>query len=189
MKLKSSKQKSSSETESILIGKLLIMKNLLILILLFFSTNLFGQNTENKENAFDFWVGNWDLEWSGNDNQIMKGTNSIEKILDGTVLQEHFEDPTSGFKGTSISVYDKKKNEWHQAWADNQGGYYNFIGELDGNKRIFKTIPKEINGKIIIQRMVFYDITETSITWDWESSMDNGKEWKLLWRINYKKVK
>jgi len=165
------------------------MKNLTIITMLFFSTNIFSQNFENQERAFDFWVGNWDLEWVGKENQIMKGTNNIVKILDGTVLQENFEDPTSGFKGTSISVYNKKKNEWHQAWADNQGGYYNFIGEINGDTRIFKTIPKKINGKTIIQRMVFYKITSTSITWDWESSSDNGKNWNLLWKIKYKKVK
>lgn len=164
------------------------MKHLAIITFLFFSTNLFSQNTENQEKAFDFWVGNWDIEWIGKDNQIMKGTNSIVKILDGTVFQENFEHLASGFKGTSISVYNKKKNEWHQAWADNQGGYYDFIGEIDGNKRIFKTIPKEINGKIVIQRMVFYNITPTSIAWDWESSTENGENWKLLWRIKYKKV-
>ena len=164
------------------------MKNLAIITLFLFSTTLFSQNVENQAKAFDFWVGNWDLEWNGKDNQIMKGTNSIVKILDGTVLQENFKDPVSGFKGTSISVYNKKKNEWHQAWADNQGGYYDFIGEIDENKRIFKTIPKEINGKIIIQRMVFYNITPTSITWDWESSSDNGENWKLLWKIKYKRA-
>jgi len=170
------------------VEKLLIMKKLAIITLLLFSTNLFSQNTENQAKSFDFWVGNWDLEWVGKDQQIMKGTNSIVKILDETVLQENFEDSISGFKGTSISVYNKKKNTWHQAWADNQGGYYNFVGEINGNKRIFKTIPKEINGKTIIQRMVFYNITPTSITWDWESSLDNGKNWKLLWNIKYKKV-
>jgi len=126
------------------------MKNLTIITMLFFSTNIFSQNFENQERAFDFWVGNWDLEWVGKENQIMKGTNNIVKILDGTVLQENFEDPTSGFKGTSISVYNKKKNEWHQAWADNQGGYYNFIGEINGDTRIFKTIPKKINGKLLL---------------------------------------
>lgn len=164
------------------------MKNLATITILFFLTTLFSQNSENQEKAFNFWVGNWELEWVGKDNQIMRGTNNVVKILGGTVIQENFEDLNSGFKGTSITVYNKKKNEWHQAWADNQGGYYNFIGEVDGDKRIFKTIPKEINDKTIIQRMIFYNITSTSITWDWESSSDNGETWNLLWKIKYKKV-
>jgi hypothetical protein len=166
------------------------MKNLTVITLLFLSINIFSQDTtnSNQEKAFDFWVGNWNLEWTGKDNKIIKGHNNIIKILDSTVIQENFEDPSTGFKGTSISVYNKKKNEWHQAWADNQGGYYNFIGEIDGAKRIFKTIPKKINDKIIIQRMVFYNITPTAFVWDWESSSDNGVNWKLLWQIKYKKL-
>ena len=165
------------------------MKNLAITMLLLLSTNLFSQNIDSQSKAFDFWIGDWDLEWIGKDNKIIKGTNNIVKILDNTVLQENFEEPISGFKGTSISVYNHKKNEWHQAWADNQGGYFDFIGEIDGDKRIFKTVPKEINGKTIIQRMIFYNITSTSFTWDWESSSDNGENWKLLWKIKYKKAK
>ena len=55
-------------------------------------------------------------------------------------------------------------------------------------KEFILVLEKEINGKTIIQRMVFYNITSTSIVWDWESSSDNGEHWKLLWRINYKKV-
>lgn len=165
------------------------MNNLMVIPLLFLSINLFSQDTTdvNQEKTFDFWVGNWDLEWTGKDNKIIKGHNSIVKILDNTVIQENFEDPSTGFKGTSISVYNKKKNEWHQAWADNQGGYYDFIGEIDGANRIFKTIPKKINGKTIILRMVFYNITPTAFLWNWESSSDNGENWKLLWRISYKK--
>ena len=33
--------------------------------------------------------------------------------------------------------------------------------------------------------MVFYDIGENSLTWDWESSLDGGETWKLQWRIFY----
>ena len=85
-------------------------------------------------------------------------------------------------------IYNKTKNEWHQAWADNQGGYFDFIGEIDGEKRIFKTSAKKIKDKIVVQRMVFYDIKEKSFTWDWESSNDGGKTWKLNWQIHYTKA-
>ncbi|MDZ7691907.1 MAG: hypothetical protein U5K69_12400 [Balneolaceae bacterium] len=35
------------------------------------------------------------------------------------------------------------------------------------------------------QRMVFYDITATSFTWDWESSKNDEATWQLIWSIWY----
>lgn len=139
--------------------------------------------------TFDFWVGKWDASWENTTTgEIEKGTNLIEKTLDGIVLQEHFEILTGvnkGVKGTSISVWSPQRKSYHQAWADNQGGYFNFIGEVDGDKKIFKTLPVERGDKVIIQRMVFYDIEQDSFTWDWEATTDGGKTWNLNWRINY----
>ena len=52
---------------------------------------------------------------------------------------------------------------------------------------MFQTAVVEKGDKKIQQRMVFYDITEKSMTWDWEISSDGGDTWKLQWRIFYEK--
>ncbi len=114
-------------------------------------------------------------------------TNLIEKTLDGLVLQEHFEDPTNNFMGTSISVFRPSDSTWRQAWADNQGGYFDFIGEIDGETRIFKTHLRPPGADSVIQQMRFYNITENSFTWDWEGTRDGGRNWNLLWRVYYKR--
>ena len=85
----------------------------------------------------------------------------------------------------SISVFIPNKKEWHQAWADNQGGYIDLIGEIEGDKKVFKTKPVTNGDKIIMQRMVFYNIKKDKFTWDWEGTQDGGKSWNLQWRINY----
>ena len=108
-------------------------------------------------------------------------------MLGGTVIEENFVisgGAQAGFLGKSISVLDVNGN-WHQAWTDNQGGYFDFIGEVIGKKKIFKTKQVERDGKKIIQRMVFYNIKEDSFMWDWEGTQDGGENWNLLWRINY----
>jgi len=140
---------------------------------------------QSPENAFDFWVGNWAITYTNYQGNKVEANNSITKILDGTVLEENFNDPGTGLKGKSLSVYNPRTRTWHQAWADNQGSYYDFVGEIDGKNRIFRTKMVEKDGKQIIQRMRFYDITKNSLTWDWESSIDNGKTWTLAWRLNY----
>ena len=146
---------------------------------------------QDENTWFDFWVGKWEATWTESDGKTGKGTNNIVKILDNTVIQENFkieEGISKGYQGTSISVYNPQKKTWHQGYADNQGAYFNLIGEREGTKRIFKTEMVKQGEKQIVLRMVFYDIKEHSMVWDWESSEDGGKTWKLNWRINYKRI-
>ncbi len=153
---------------------------------------LFISHAQLDESTFDFWIGNWSLTWEDGDGTMGKGTNVIEKTLDGKVIQEHFqatEGKYQGMKGTSISVFNPQTNTWHQAWADNQGSYFDFMGEIDEDKKIFRTKGKELeDGSTLIQRMVFYNISEDGLTWDWESTKDGGDTWTLNWRIQYLKV-
>lgn len=144
------------------------------------------------ESYFDFWIGKWEVSWDEGEGKKGKGINIVEKTLDGNVIQENFrieEGQRKGFKGTSISVYQARFERWKQAWADNQGGYYDFLGKIEGNKRIFETDVFELDdGREFTQRMVFYDITADSMTWDWEVSFDGGETWTLNWRIFYNKL-
>ncbi len=156
------------------------------------SSNALSQNstfTAKDSTLFDFWVGKWDLTWKNADGTIGKGENIIEKTLDNKVIQENFRDLIKGFKGTSLTVFNTQRQTWHQAWADNGGGFINLLGETDGEKRIFKTLPRIVNGTTVIARMVFYDIKSDRFIWDWEQSNDGGQTWSLSWRINYGRKK
>lgn len=149
------------------------------------------QAQDNKEEWYSFWIGKWQVTWDEGDGKIGSGTNHVVRILDGKVIQENFSvtfGANKGYLGTSLSVYNPTSQQWHQGYADNQGAYFNFIGDKMGDKYVFKTLPVVKEDKEIIQRMVFYDITPSSLTWDWESTQDGGRTWKLNWRVNYKKI-
>lgn len=163
------------------------MKN--IITLLIFTMILSSHAQELDAASFDFWVGEWELQWDKGDGTTGHGTNTIVKILDGKVIQENFTDPGTGFKGMSLSVYNPTTKIWHQAWTDNAGGYFDFIGSVDGTHKIFSTKAVQQNEKTIIQRMVFKDVTHTSFVWDWEKTEDGGKHWKLQWKIQYTRKK
>lgn len=135
--------------------------------------------------AYDFWVGDWEVSWYGQDSTLVTGSNRIEKILDNKVLQEHFEDPTTGFKGTSLSVYNPGQGTWHQAWADNSGGYIDMVGEIVNGNPVFRTVKEGPNGGFY--RMVFSDIGPESFTWTWEGTRDEGVTWTTAWQIFYKR--
>jgi len=175
------------------------MKNKILLILIVSACSTLNSMAQSNshlkpEYEFDFWLGDWTLLWkeknpNGKDSINKEGRNHVTKILDNKVIQENFIDSASGFKGTSISVYDTTNKVWHQAWADNQGGFYSLIGEIGEDKKIFRTEPELIKGKIVIKRMIFYNIQFESFKWQWEMSDDNEITWKPLWKIQYYRIK
>ena len=140
----------------------------------------------------DFWVGEWELHSMIPDTtsetgwRISKARNTIRKILDGCVIEENFDGSTlpNGLVGRSYSTYSKGKGKWYQTWVDNSGSYLPFTGIFEDDRTIFR-MKRERNGKIFLSQMVFYNIEENSLTWDWESSGDNGETWNLRWRIEY----
>lgn len=166
--------------------------NALLLILV--SANMVLAQQDLKELSaseyFDFWIGEWDLSWKSSDGTLGRGKNTIERILEGKVIKENFEATSGaleGFVGKSYSVYNPKTETWHQTWVDSQGAYLDFVGKFKGDKRMFVRQTTDSSGSTVIQRMVFYNITPNSFTWDWEQSRDNGETWQLLWKIAYRR--
>ena len=134
---------------------------------------------------FDFWLGEWDLSW-GEDG---KGTNTITTRFDGCVIEENFDGaPSADFKGTSYSVYDPQMKKWQQTWVDSQGSYIHLVGEYKDGKMTLINQPLSSDGSVLF-RMVFYNIQNDSLDWDWERSEDGGENWELRWRIHYQRVK
>lgn len=175
------------------------MKPFIFLLALLLSFGVFLQPVQaqtelsklNPEEYFNFWLGEWELTWEDADGNAAHGTNHIERVLDGMVIKENFEAHSGsfeGFKGKSYSVYNPRTGQWQQTWVDNNGGYLDFRGEFEGDIRIFKRKGLNPQGEEILQRMVFYDITGNSLTWDWEMSVDNGHTWQLQWRIFYERA-
>lgn len=132
----------------------------------------------NPENQFDFWLGEWNVTW-GEDG---KGTNHIERILDGKIIQENFIAPD--LHGISVSVYDPERSVWCQTWVDNNGTYLDFTGKFKDGKMILSR-DAIVKGHACRQRMVWWDIQENKFDWNWERSDDNGKSWRVLWQIHY----
>jgi len=134
----------------------------------------------HPENQFDFWLSDWDVAW-GDDG---KGTNRVERILDGKIIQEKFSAP--GLQGMSVSSYDPERNLWCQTWVDNNGTYLDFTGTLGDGKMILSR-DAIVKGQACKQRMVWYDIRGDTLEWNWERSDDDGDTWRVLWQIHYRR--
>lgn len=134
---------------------------------------------------FDFWLGEWELSWEGG-----AGTNRIERVLGGCVVQESFTgDMGDGtiFRGMSHSIWDPRAGLWRQTWVDNQGGYLVLTGGMEGNEMIL-SLERETPQGPRTMRMVFRDIAEDSFDWDWQSSDDGGATWATRWSIHYRRA-
>ncbi len=134
---------------------------------------------------FDFWLGKWEASWEGG-----RGTNRIDKILDGCVIHENFDGGGprgNGLVGKSHSTYAPELKRWRQTWVDNQAGYLDFVGGMQGDRMILSRTEKR-DGETFLQRMVWHDIKQGSFAWNWERSDDGGKSWRPVWVIHYVRV-
>ncbi|HET6176500.1 MAG TPA: hypothetical protein VFE61_06190 [Candidatus Sulfotelmatobacter sp.] len=142
-----------------------------------------------EQQQLDFWVGEWDLTWPGqNAGEVGHGTNNIKRILDGCVVQENFSGGDSmHLHGTSVSIFDTRTGTWKQTWVDNEGGYLDFVGEFKNGQMILQRAATRPDGTKTLQRMVWKNITANTLDWSWESSLDGGKTWQVNWPIHYKR--
>lgn len=165
-----------------------------VLFILFFSISILPQDNKSQKpcsspeaSQFDFWIGEWNVEWKNKDGTKAEGTNVVNSILGKCVIEENFNgNPGVFFKGKSFSVYNPVKKIWQQTWVDDQGGYMVFTGGMEEGKMILsRRISRD--DKELIQRMVFYNISKDKLDWNWESSTDGGKTWTLNWKLIYTK--
>lgn len=142
-----------------------------------------------QQKQLEFWVGEWDLTWPGQKaGETGHGTNRIQRIMDGCVVQENFSGGDSmPLRGTSVSTYDAISGHWKQTWVDNQGGYLDFVGDSKDGQMILQREVVRKDGTRLLQRMVWKNITANELDWSWEGSRDGGKTWQVNWPIHYKR--
>ena len=135
---------------------------------------------------FDFWLGDWNVEWKDTDGSLGKGSNHVVRLFGNCVIEENFDGrPGTDLIGKSFSVYDQNKKMWKQTWVDNNGTYLDFTGRFADGKMILSRKTVNPKGEPVSQRMVYYNLSENAFEWNWEVSYDNGKTWKLKWKLNY----
>jgi len=89
-------------------------------------------------------------------------------------------------QGLSVSTYNMQLGKWQQTWVDNSGSYLDFVGEFAAGKMILSR-EATLAGQPILQRMVWYNIAEQSLDWNWERSTDDGETWQIMWHIHYQR--
>jgi hypothetical protein len=157
-------------------------------------------NPHDASHDFDFLVGRWHIhnkrllkrfqnsdEW-----ESFEATGTMNLILGGLGNIDDFipEQWHPGFIGMSLRLFNPTTGLWSIYWADNQrytldppvvGKFTNGIGVFEGSD--------EVEGRPILMRFIWSNITPITARWEQEFSDDDGKTWEKNWVMDFTRLK
>jgi hypothetical protein len=154
------------------------------------------------QHGFDFEIGAWKIHLKRLEHRLTGSTTWIEfdgtsvtrRVWDGRADLEEFEvdSPTGHIEGMTIRLYDPQTHQWSLYWATSKSGTLGqpTIGEFkNGRGEFFDTEPSGPNGRAILVRFVWSDITPNSAHFEQSFSDDGGKTWEVNWITDQTRVK
>ena len=163
------------------------------------------QHTPTKHDGqhdFDFEIGTWKIHLKRLDHRLtgsttwveFDGTSVTRKVWDGRADLEELEvnSPTGHIEGMTLRLYDPQTHQWSLYWATSKSGAMGppTIGEFkNGRAEFFDTEPSGPNGRAILVRFVWSDITPNSAHFEQSFSDDGGKTWEVNWITDQTRVK
>ena len=171
-----------------------------------------AQQNSNKSNTrsttterdgqhdFDFEIGTWKVHirrllhpLSGSANWIeLDGTSVIRKVWNGraNLVELEADGPAGHLEGLSLRLYNPQSHQWSINWATSDGGTLGqpTIGEFKGGRGEFFD-QEPFNGRAILVRLVFSDITQNSCHVEQAYSNDGGKTWEANFLETITRVK
>ena len=131
----------------------------------------------------DFWLGDWDARWG----DAGRGTNRLTRILNDKVIREDFSGggPNGHLVGLSLSVFDAERGVWRQTWVDDSGNYIALTGGVEAGVMTLYGEPRTQDDKTIQMRMVFQNVTASSLHWEWQRTEDSWATQVPMMTIDY----
>jgi len=184
------------------------------LLLLPYSAELEAQTapaTQTKQQApksterdgqhdFDFELGSWEKHLkkrlhplTGSNEWVQfDGTSVTRKVWDGRADLEEFE--TNGaagkIEGLTLRTYNPQTHQWSLYWANSKNGtmFTPQIGKFrNGRGEFYGTDTQD--GKFILVRFVWTDVTTNKPHFEQSFSDDGGKTWEVNWITDQTRVR
>lgn len=138
--------------------------------------------------AFDFWVGEWEVRSAIGE---LAGTNRVELVLDGAVLQEHWSG-VRGLLGTSFSLYVPEREAWHQTWVDSNGSLLLLDGGMQEGAMVLEgTGASSEDPTAPVRHRISWSVVGDDpdrVRQHWQSSAD-GQTWETLFDGRYQRMR
>jgi hypothetical protein len=142
---------------------------------------------------FDFYMGRWRVHHrrlkerlAGSDEwQEFDGTSEAWSILGGAgnIDDNILELPAGTYRAISLRTFNPTTDKWSIWWLDGRdpsrldppvvGGFEDGIGTF--------VAQDTFNGRPILVRFLWSDITETTCRWEQAFSTDGGETWEVNW--------
>jgi hypothetical protein len=144
------------------------------------------------QHDFDFEIGTWKTHLSrlvhpltGSTTWIqLEGTSVVRKIWNGraNLVELEVDGATGHVEGLSLRLYNPQSHQWSLNFANSSSGTLSqpTIGEFKNGRGEFYD-QETFNGRTILVRNVWSDITPNSCRFEQAFSDDGGKTWEVNW--------
>jgi hypothetical protein len=144
------------------------------------------------QHDFDFEIGTWKTHISrllrplaGSTTWIeFEGTSVVRKVWNGraNLVELEVDGPTGHIEGLSLRLYNPQAHQWSLNFANSNSGTLSqpTIGEFKNGRGEFFD-QESFNGRTILVRNVWSDITPDSCRFEQAFSDDGGKTWEVNW--------
>ena len=130
-----------------------------------------------QHRQFDFWLGEWELRDAAGK---LAGHNRITSVHNGCALLGEWQG-NGGVTGSSLNLFDKERQRWHQTWVDSGGGLLTLEGGLEDGAMSLRGTSTEAGppAKRSLQRIRWQPQADGRVRQLWEASQDDGKTWTV----------
>ena len=149
---------------------------------------------------FDFYMGSWRIHHrrlrerlAGSDEwDEFEGTSRAWPILDGAgnIDDNVLELPTGTYGAISLRTFDPATDQWSIWWLDGRNpGRLDppVVGSFKDGIGTFLSADT-FNGRRILVRFLWSDITDTTCRWEQAFSTDGGTTWEVNWVMESTRV-
>ena len=156
-------------------------------------------DAHDGQHDFDFELGSWKIhlkrmlhpltgskEWVEFD-----GTSVTRKVWEGRSQLEEFETngATGKVEGLTLRLYNPQSRQWSLYWANGKDGVLGIptVGEFKNGRGEFYD-QETYNGRVILVRFIWSEITPNSAHFEQSFSEDGGKNWEVNWITDQTRV-
>jgi hypothetical protein len=144
------------------------------------------------QHDFDFEIGTWKTHLSrllhplaGSTTWIkLEGTSVVRKVWNGraNLVELEVDGPTGHIEGLSLRLYNPQSHQWSLNFANSNSGTLSqpTIGGFNNGRGEFFD-QESFDGRTILVRNVWSDITPDSCRFEQAFSDDGGKTWEVNW--------
>jgi hypothetical protein len=153
---------------------------------------LHGSALRDGQHDFDFEIGKWKTHISRLEQPLTgsrtwveyEGTSVVRKVWNGraNIVELEVDGPAGHIEGLSLRLYNPQSHQWSLNFANSKVGSLSVptVGEFRNGRGEFFD-QETFNGRTILVRNLFLNITPQSCRFEQAFSEDGGKTWEANW--------